>query len=137
MPASEHPQKTPLAEERAQKDLSVLLMDDDSAVREVTAGMLQDLGYRVHEAGSGGAALDLLDHENAIDLLLVDFAMPGMNGAEVAREVHARRPGLPVLFVTGYADTEALAAVGDDAILRKPFAEKDLAVRLRSALRAV
>ncbi len=119
----------------APKDLQVLLVDDDTAVREVTAGLLQDLGYRVLEAGSGGAALDLLDRQAEIDLLLVDFAMPGMNGAEVAREVHARRPDLPILFVTGYADTEALAAAGDDGILRKPFVERDLAAKLRSALR--
>jgi CheY-like chemotaxis protein len=122
--------------ERAPKDLNVLLVDDDSAVREVTAGLLQDLGYHVVEAGSGGAALDLLDRQTQIDVLLVDFAMPGMNGAEVAREVHARRPGLPVLFVTGYADTEALASAGDDGILRKPFVERDLAAKLRSAIRA-
>jgi signal transduction histidine kinase/CheY-like chemotaxis protein len=121
--------------EPAPKDLRVLLVDDDTAVREVTAGLLQDLGYRVVEAGSGGAALDLLDRQAEIDVLLVDFAMPGMNGAEVAREVHARRPGLPILFVTGYADTEALAAAGDDGILRKPFVERDLAAKLRSALR--
>jgi len=104
-------------------------------VREITAGILQDLGYRVVEAGSGGAALDVLDRQPEIDLLLVDFAMPGMNGAEVAREVHARRPDLPILFVTGYADTEALAAAGDDGILRKPFVEKDLAAKLRSVMR--
>jgi signal transduction histidine kinase len=121
-------------ETHAAKDLSVLLVDDDSAVREVTAGILHDLGYRVVEAGSGGAALEVLDRHSEIDILLVDFAMPGMNGAEVAREVHARRPGLPVLFVTGYADTEALAAAGDDGILRKPFIEKDLAAKLRSVL---
>jgi CheY-like chemotaxis protein len=113
----------------------VLLVDDDSAVREVTAGILQDLGYRVVEAGSGGAALDVLDRQSEIDLLLIDFAMPGMNGAEVAREVHARRPELPILFVTGYADTEALAAAGDDGILRKPFVERDLAAKLRQVLR--
>jgi len=118
------------------RNMRVLLVDDDSAVREVTAGILHDLGYGVIEAGSGGAALEVLDHQDEIDLLLVDFAMPGMNGAEVAREVHARRPGLPVLFVTGYADTEALAAAGDAGILRKPFVEKDLAAKLRSALRA-
>jgi len=118
------------------RDFNVLLVDDDSAVREVTAGILHDLGYRVVEAGSGGAALDLLDHQSKIDVLLVDFAMPGMNGAEVAREVHARRPELPVLFVTGYADTDALAAAGDDGILRKPFVEKDLAAKLRTVLRA-
>ena len=119
---------------RSARNLSVLLVDDDSAVREVTAGILHDLGYRVIEAGSGGAALDILDSQSDIDLLLVDFAMPGMNGAEVAREVHARRPGLPVLFVTGYADTEALASAGDDGILRKPFMEEDLAAKLRTVI---
>jgi len=119
----------------AHKDLRVLLVDDDSAVREVTAGILQDLGYRVVEAGSGGAALEVLERQSEIDLLLVDFAMPGMNGAEVAREVRARRPGLPILFVTGYADTEALDSTGDEGILRKPFLEQDLAAKLRSVLR--
>jgi signal transduction histidine kinase/CheY-like chemotaxis protein len=116
-------------------NVHILLVDDDSAVREVTAGILQDLGYGVIEAGSGGAALEVLDREADIDLVLVDFAMPGMNGAEVAREVRARRPSLPVLFVTGYADTEALASAGDDGILRKPFIEKDLAAKVRSVLR--
>jgi signal transduction histidine kinase/CheY-like chemotaxis protein len=124
----------PVAEVEAGRH-KVLLVDDDSAVREVTAGILQDLGYRVVEAGSGGAALDVLDRQSEIDLLLIDFAMPGMNGAEVAREVHARRPELPILFVTGYADTEALAAAGDDGILRKPFVERDLAAKLRQVLR--
>jgi CheY-like chemotaxis protein len=123
------------AAEAPERALKVLLVDDDSAVREVTAGILHDLGYRVVEAGSGGAALDLLDRQAEIDLLLVDFAMPGMNGAEVAREVHARRPDLPILFVTGYADTEALSAAGDDGILRKPFVEQELAAKLRSVLR--
>jgi signal transduction histidine kinase len=117
------------------KNLRVLVVDDDSAVREVTAGILLDLGYGVVEAGSGGAALEVLDRQGEIDLLLLDFAMPGMNGAEVAREVHARRPELPILFVTGYADTEALDVAGDDSILRKPFVEKDLAAKVRSALR--
>jgi CheY-like chemotaxis protein len=119
--------------ERDARGANVLLVDDDAAVREVTARILQDLGYGVLEAGSGGAALDVLDREAAIDLLLVDFAMPGMNGAEVAREVQARRPGLPVLFITGYADTEALAA-GGGRILRKPFVERELAARLRALL---
>ncbi len=117
------------------KNRRVLLVDDDSAVREVTAGILHDLGYGVVEAGSGGAALEALDRQAEIDLLLLDFAMPGMNGAEVAREVRARRPDLPILFLTGYADTEALDEAGDDAILRKPFVEEDLAAKLRLALR--
>jgi len=134
-PPLAEPSETAPEADHPVKDLKVLLVDDDNAVREVTAGILQDLGYRVVEAGSGGAALDMLDKQSQIDLLLVDFAMPGMNGAEVAREVHARRPDLPILFVTGYADTEALAAAGDDGILRKPFVQKELAAKLRSVLR--
>ncbi len=105
-------------------------------MREVTAAILHDLGYGVVEAGSGGAALDMLDRESEIDLMLVDFAMPGMNGAEVAREVQARRPGLPVVFVTGYADTDRLAGVAGNGIVRKPFVQADLAAKLRSVLHA-
>ena len=112
----------------------VLLVDDDSAVREVTSAMLQDLGCVVVEAGSGGAALDLLEHEAGYDLMVLDFAMPGMNGAEVAREVRARRPGLPILFVTGYADTSALQGVGEDRIVQKPFRDDDLIRKTRRLL---
>lgn len=117
------------------KDVRVLLVDDDSAVREVTAGILGDLGYRVIEAGSGGAALDLLERER-VDLVLLDFAMPGMNGAEVAREARARRPEVPILFVTGYADTTALDDAGEDIIVRKPYVEQELAAKLKAALGA-
>jgi signal transduction histidine kinase len=117
-------------------NLRVLVVDDDSAVREVTAGILGDLGYRVIEAGSGGAALDLLDHDEKIDVMLLDFAMPGMNGAEVAREVRARRPEVPILFVTGYADTTALDDAGEDGILRKPYVERELAAKLKAVLRS-
>jgi CheY-like chemotaxis protein len=117
-------------------DLRVLVVDDDSAVREVTAGILGDLGYRVIEAGSGGAALELLDREGHIDVMLVDFAMPGMNGAEVAREARARRPEVPILFVTGYADTTALKETDEDVILRKPYIEQELAAKLKTVLGA-
>jgi PAS domain S-box-containing protein len=114
----------------------VLLVDDDSAVREVTAAMLQGLGCDVVEAGSGGAALDLLESATDYDLLVLDFAMPGMNGAEVAREVRLRRPALPVLFVTGYADISALADVGEDRIVQKPFRDDELIVKARRILGA-
>ena len=138
--ASEAP-KTPSVDEKilaepSARDFKVLVVDDDSAVREVTAAILHDLGYEVVEAGSGGAALDALDRETEIALMRVDFAMPGMNGAEVAREVQARRPGLPVVFVTGYADTESLAGAGGSGIVRKPFVQSDLAAKLRAVLHA-
>ena len=86
------------------------------------------------EAGSGGAALEILDRDDEIDLMVLDFAMPGMNGAEVAREARARRPQLPILFVTGYADTAALPEPGEEGVLRKPFREEELAAKLRSVL---
>ena len=112
----------------------VLLVDDDSAVREVAAYMLEDLGYGVVQAGSGGAALDLIGRDPEIDLLLVDFAMPGMNGAELAREARTKRPGLPIVFVTGYADFAALKDVPQDRIVQKPMDEEELARKLRWAL---
>jgi signal transduction histidine kinase/CheY-like chemotaxis protein len=112
----------------------VLLVDDDSGVREVTAGILHDLGYQVIEAGSGGAALDILDATPAVDLMLLDFAMPGMNGAEVAREVRIRRPELPILFATGYADAAALLVASEAEIIHKPFVEDELSEKLAAAL---
>lgn len=120
----------------ADGDHAVLLVDDDSAVREITATLLAELGYRVVEAGSGGAALENLQQREDIALVLLDFAMPGMNGAEVAREIRARRPDLPILFVTGYADSEALAHADEDGIIQKPFDDNELAAKIGAVLRA-
>jgi len=113
---------------------TILLVDDDNAVREVTRAMLHDLGYLVLESGSGGAALDVLARESNVALMVVDFAMPGMNGAELARQVQAKRPTLPVLFVTGFADRTALGHVDEAHIIRKPLAEHELAAKVRLAL---
>jgi len=112
----------------------ILLVDDDPAVREVTCAILRDLGYSVVEAGSGAAALELLGQRPTVDLLLIDFAMPGMNGAEVARLARAVRPALPVLFVTGYADRAALVGINDTQIVGKPFANDELGAKIKLAL---
>lgn len=112
----------------------ILLVDDDDAVRDVTASMLREIGYEVLEVGSGGAALDLLGSEPKIDLAILHFAMPGMNGVEVARQVRARTPSLPVLFVTGYADMTTLNGLNNVRVLRKPFLESDLAHEVGDAL---
>jgi len=113
---------------------NILLVDDDNPVREITRAMLHELGYFVLEAGSGGAALELLDQEAKIDLLIVDFAMPGMNGAELARQALAKRPSLPILFVTGFADRTALAGVSEAQIIGKPFVDDELASKVRLAI---
>lgn len=99
------------------------------------AGILSDLGYSVIEAGSGGAALEILATHPEVDIVLLDFAMPGMNGADVEREIRTRRPSLPVVFATGYADVAVLTA-GEDRIVRKPFREADLAAKLILGLRS-
>ncbi len=120
--------------QRSLRGALILLVDDDSAVREVTASMLRELGYGVFEVGSGGAALDLLEEEPNIDLVVLDFAMPGMNGIEVARQVSSRFSSLPVLFITGYADKTALGEIGDARIVKKPFVGDELADKVRAAL---
>jgi signal transduction histidine kinase len=122
------------APQRSAKGAVILLVDDDSAVREVTASILRDLGYEVIEVGSGGGALDLLDRNAQIDLVILDFAMPGMNGAEVARQLRTKIPSRPVIFVTGYADTSALGDIRDNQIVRKPFIGNELADKVQFAL---
>lgn len=125
------------AVEAAQEGLVVLVVDDDEAVRNVTVGYLSDLGYGVIEADSGGAALETLEQHDRIDAMVLDFAMPGMNGGELARELRVRRPGAPILFATGYADAEALTDVGEDLIVRKPFTQAELGRKLSRTLAAV
>lgn len=112
----------------------VLVVDDDDAVREVATAFLQDLGYEVLEAGSGGAALEQFDGGDNIALVLMDFAMPGMNGAELARQIRRCRPDVAVVFVTGYADAEAIAGTDPQAILRKPYTRHELADAVERSL---
>ena len=116
------------------KSAVILLLDDDEAVREVTGAMLREWGYIVLDVGSGGAALDLLARNRNVDLALLDFAMPGMNGVDVSREIQTKFPALPVLFITGYADKTALAEVGENRIIKKPFIGDELETKLRRAL---
>ena len=115
----------------------LLVVDDDAGVREVTATRMAEAGYGVREAASGLQALAALEADAAVDLVVLDFAMPGMNGAEAAGEIRKRWPGMPVLFVTGFADTDALAkagAGGSDAIVLKPFRDGELERKVATAL---
>ena len=114
---------------------TILIVDDDDKVRDVTATLLaEDLGCVVLQAGSGSAALDLLDRHRDVDLVLLDVAMPGMSGVEVAQQIQSRRRGIPVLFVTGYADRSILQDVSEDRIVTKPFIGDDLAAKITLAL---
>ncbi|MGA6097770.1 response regulator [Stutzerimonas marianensis] len=118
----------------ADASTTVLLVDDDHSVREVTAQMLRNLGYAVIEADSGRRVLELLEQGTNPDLLLADFAMPGMNGGELARAVLSRFPKLPVVFITGYAELGELG-MGSTTIIQKPFREEQLARKLSIVLK--
>ncbi|EIK96003.1 PAS/PAC sensor hybrid histidine kinase [Pseudomonas sp. M47T1] len=112
-------------------DRTVLLVDDDHQVRAVTAHVLERLGYRVLEAASGQVALDILSEQ--VDVLLTDYAMPGMNGAQLAQVARGIYPQLPVVFITGYAEMGGLQ--GDEAlVVQKPYRDDELASKLEQAL---
>jgi CheY-like chemotaxis protein len=113
---------------------AILIVDDDSNVRDVVATMLEDLGCCVIAAASGGAALDIFRSNREVDPLLVDYAMPGMNGAETVRAATEIRPDLPAIFVTFYADSKALDEVGEDRLVRQPFRSQEVADKIQSVL---
>jgi DNA-binding response OmpR family regulator len=114
----------------------ILVVDDDHDVRGLMTSFLSEIGYVVHEADHGAAALAIQKSVNP-QLMIIDFSMPGTNGAEVVKAARAVQPSLPVLFVSGYADSAALeAAMGSAPFLRKPFRPAELASAVRTALDA-
>ncbi|WP_267425206.1 response regulator [Methylobacterium sp. GC_Met_2] len=116
---------------------TLLVVDDDAEVREVTVTRLSEAGHEVREAASGLQALASLEADPCVDLVVLDFAMPGMNGAEAALEIRKRWPAMPVLFVTGFADTTALTqagAHGADAVVLKPYRDGELERKVAFAL---
>lgn len=113
---------------------TVLLVDDEDSVRRPAADRLRDAGLSVLEARNGPDALRLLAQTRWLDLLVTDVGLPGgMNGRQVAEAVRDRFPGLPVLFITGYAGTMLPAGV---AVIGKPFELDALAQRVQAILEA-
>jgi two-component system response regulator (stage 0 sporulation protein F) len=114
----------------------ILLVDDDLQVRETIARGLTELGYRVRLAESGEAALAILAGEERPQLVILDYVMPGMDGAETAREIAKLDPDLPVVFSTGHAALRALRhAAGDGApVLEKPFSLDELDALIKETL---
>ncbi|WP_332765981.1 PAS domain-containing protein [Phenylobacterium sp.] len=115
----------------------ILLVEDDSAVRAVTEGLLADLGCRVTSEADGPSALLRLAGPERFDLLISDVVMPGgVNGAELARAVRARHPDLPIILTTGYAGDRLHGAPDASSwpVLRKPFRAEQLAAAVRDAL---
>lgn len=106
--------------------LKVLVVDDDPLVGMGTAAMLEDLGHTAIEADSGKDALLLMERNPDIDLVVTDHSMPGMTGLQLAQTITEKRPGLPIILASGYADIPGGAAVNLPR-LAKPFNQSQLA----------
>jgi two-component system cell cycle sensor histidine kinase/response regulator CckA len=116
---------------------TVLVVEDEAAVRNLVRAVLERKGYVVLVAQDGAAALELVDkHTGVIHVLLTDVVMPGMNGRELATLVTARRPKVKVIFMSGYAAgvPAEFGAEGGPAFLSKPFNERTLTAKLREVL---
>jgi CheY-like chemotaxis protein len=112
----------------------VLVIEDDPDVRTFLVDCLTLLGYVAVEAAHGRAGLERLAAQRP-DVLMVDFAMPGMNGIEVITEARKTHPGLPAILATGYADADVNeGSCVEYAVLRKPFQIAELNAALKAAL---
>ena len=116
---------------------TILLVEDDTSVRDLTRQMLEESGYRVIPAANGNDALRLCANPGHIDLMVTDIVMPQMRGVEVARRVARIRPGVRVLLMSGYTDNSIdLESAGSISFLQKPFTLEALLGAVRSVLDA-
>ena len=130
------PASAPATSERRRGDETVLVVEDERAVRRAVVEVLESLGYRVLEAGDAEAARAIArEHRGPIHLLLTDVVMPARGGRELAFELAAERPTLVTLFMSGYAPPGGSGpAIGAADLLEKPFEPDVLARRVRAAL---
>ncbi len=116
---------------------TILVVEDEKAVRTLARRVLEKRGYRVFEAAGSAAAIEILEEaESPIDLLLTDVVMPGMNGKQLVRRVRERHPGVQILLMSGY-DAEAVETGGTDVpgrLLQKPFSPDELDGAIREVL---
>nr|WP_314262428.1 response regulator [uncultured Devosia sp.] len=112
---------------------TILVVDDDALISMNTVDMVEDLGHVALEAFSGKQALEILSANPDVSALVTDYAMPGMNGVELAQKARELRPGLPVLLATGYADLPSGEEV-DLPRLPKPYQQAELAAQLELIL---
>jgi PAS domain S-box-containing protein len=117
---------------------TILVVEDEEAVRRLARRALEGVGYRVLEAGNGNEALRLADRwQDAIDLVITDVIMPGMSGQELSARLRMERPWLKILYVSGYTDDTILqhgTLLPNTAFLHKPFSPASLAQRVHEVL---
>lgn len=144
LPRAKPPARKAVAEFIAPRDAKpvgnevILAVEDNPDIRATVVRQLRDLGYRVHEADSADAALQILDAAEPVDLLFTDVIMPGeLNGKELANKARAMRADLKVLFTSGFPGTSnghGAQLEPSDAFLGKPYHKSDLARAVEQAL---
>ena len=102
--------------DKSEKNLSILVVDDDEPVRETMTWMLEDAGHDVHSAADATEALSFLGRHDRVNLVISDINMPGINGVELARQAKRRWPHIPVILVSGRPPP-----IGADPFISKPF----------------
>ncbi|MDN4497625.1 response regulator [Pseudomonas mosselii] len=113
--------------------MHLLVVEDDDIVRMLIVEVLDELGYTTIEADSAGAALKIIeDPDQALDLLMTDVGLPDLRGEELAAEARKARPGLPVLFASGYA--ESVTVPEDMHLISKPFSIDHLRDKVQEIL---
>jgi len=125
------------SEAGASRGETILAVEDDDLVRAHVAGELKNLGYVVLTARNGADALKILRPSDRVDLLFSDVVMPGLSGPDLAKQAMLLRPGLKVLFTSGYTENTLIHHGRLDPgvqLLNKPYRRQDLARRLRQVL---
>ena len=127
-----HPSESPGAPLR-RHDATILVVDDDPDVRGLAISCLETLGYRVFGAEGGRAAIDLVGRDVSLDLVLIDIAMPEINGVEAVQAILKKRPALPFLYMTGYVGPTKLDP-SEHRVVKKPFTIAELAAKVEEVL---
>jgi len=122
---------------RARAKATILVVDDEKMVRSLVKDTLEELGHRVITAATGSEGLELVKQRD-FDLVFLDLKMPGIDGAELFRQIRTINPKLPVAIITGYPDSEVMSralAHGPFGVMKKPFDELDIAAAVNAFLR--
>ncbi|RZK97081.1 MAG: response regulator, partial [Methylobacterium sp.] len=122
---------------RAERGETVLVVEDDPVVRDLIVEVLAELGYAALEASDGPTGLRMVESRARIDLMVSDVGLPGLNGRQLADRARLVRPGLKVLFITGYAENAIFGNGGLDPgmqMITKPFPVEVLASRIREII---
>jgi len=134
MPARVSDPPSPPASDCARTGSTILIAEDEPAIRALVSRTLSKAGYRVLDAGDGIEALERAAEAETISLLLTDLAMPRMGGVELRNRLREQHPALPVLFMSGFVDDAVASLSSDDLVLDKPFRSQDLLARVRELL---